>query len=220
MINADRIVRFLSAGLLALVAAAPASAGSIASQDLGTVAPPAALGTYTMTAFGADPQGLFTDVTSVATPIGGSIGFSLPINHRLVGFGWATWSNGYTGDVYYSNGASDVVVSMPANTGAFYLYAEPNPFATYDFTVTANDGTQLTRAVNGFAGANGFGFYTTDGSSIASVDVRSSVDFGIGEFGIAAAAAPVPEPAGIVSASLAVVGLGGWTWRRRRHAAA
>jgi hypothetical protein len=203
-----------------MVIATPASAG-ITGIDLGTAAPPAALGTYAMTPFGPDSQGLFTDVTSVASPLGGSISFSLPINHRLVGVGWATWSNGYTGDVYYSNGATDVLTTMPAGTGAFYLYAEPNPFQIFTFTVTADDGTQLVTSVNGLGGANGFGFYATPGSSLLSVDVSSTVDFAIGEFGIAAAqAAPVPEPASIASASLALLGLGGWSWRRRRCATA
>jgi len=70
---------------------------------------------------------------------------------------------------------------------AFYLYAEPNPFAEYTITAYAQDGTSSPSiTVDGYAGAQYFGFYATGSETIATITVTSSIDFAIGEFGIAA----------------------------------
>jgi len=202
--------------VLALLVGATSVQGAIIAQDLGTGAPPATLGGYSMTAFAPDNRPLNQNVNSVPSPLGGSVGFSIPLNHLRIGQGWATWSHGYTGDVYWTLGARAVTLTMPALTGAFYLYAEPNPFALHTITVTADDGTQLTVQVQGYAGANGYGFYATGGTTIVSLAVASpTADFAVGEFGIAA----VPEPASIAVWSL-LGGLGLIVgWRRRRRAA-
>ena len=159
--------------------------GSIVAVTLGTASPPATLGGYTMTPFGADTQALYANVRGVHGPTG-DVTFGSPMQHLRVGNGWATWSNGYTGDVYYSNGAASV--SLPSGTPAFYLYAEPNPFDPYTITASAQDGTSASATVNGNSGAQFFGFYATGGETIVTVTVTSSIDFAIGEFGIGTAA--------------------------------
>src|SRR5207253_8880873 len=119
-----------------------------------------------MTAFGTDsqPNG---PVTSVTSPTGGSITFDQSLNHTQVGTGWATWSNGYTGDVYTctateSTPCTTLVITLPANTVAFYFYVEPNRFATFTVTATLADNTTSGPvSVAGNAGATYFGFYTT-----------------------------------------------------------
>lgn len=152
----------------------------------GTAAPPSTLGGYTMTAFGADPQSTFTAVSSVAGP-NGNIGFSPSLTHVTVGSGWATWSNGYTGDVY-STGGTSVTISMPANTLAFYFYAEPNVFSTFSMSAVSDNGTSSGPvSVAGFAGARYFGFYATGGDKISSITVScpsAALGFAVGEFGI------------------------------------
>jgi len=159
----------------------------------GTAAPPPTLGPYAMTPFGADPQP-FGSVTSVAGPDGASISFASPLDHVKVGNGWNTWSNGYTGDVYWTYGADAATISLPAGTNAFYFYAEPNPYAVFDVTATAADGTTSGPiAVNGFYGAQYFGFYTDGSAPLASITVSSSVDFAIGEFGINTGPGVKPE---------------------------
>jgi hypothetical protein len=176
--------------ILATIAlTAPGTAGAsgtiVFDGSPGTGAPPATLGPYTMTPFGLDPQP-FGDVAGVAGPTG-NVTFSPQLDHVRVGDGWNTWSNGYTGDVYWTNGALSASVTLPAGTSAFYLYAEPNPYAVYDVTAFAQDGTTSGPiAVDGFAGAQYFGFYGQGGATIASVSVTSNIDFAIGEFGIGA----------------------------------
>ncbi len=195
---------------LAVLAFAGAAQAQIAVADLGTGAPPATLGGFNMLAFGADPRPLFNDVNDITTADGapfGTLGFGAAVNHRQIGAGWATWSHGYTGDVYYTNGATSLSLALPAGTGAFYFYVEGNPFDVRSFTATADDGTTLTFDVNGNAGARGYGFWTT-GGSLTSISVSSDVDFAIGEFG----AARIPAPG-----AAALLGLGGLVATRRRR---
>ena len=70
-------------------------------------------------------------------------------------------------------------------TKAFLFYAEPNPFAIIDITATDNFGNSVSVAVNGSAGASGYGFYSIDDQTIASIDITSTRDFAIGELAMA-----------------------------------
>ena len=71
-------------------------------------------------------------------PIGGDIVFDTTMSHRRIGSGWGTWSHGYTGDVYYTNGATEITMTMPPNTCGLYFYVEPNPFEVHTFKLTVN----------------------------------------------------------------------------------
>jgi len=165
-----------------------------------TIAPltsvPTSLGVYAMTPFGTDSNPSYStsylDVNSVSAPGGGSLTFDQALTHDIAGdlnTGWATWSQGYTGDVYDTIGSTDpysVTLTLPGGTHAFYLFAEPAAFNTvggYEISATA-DGTTLIQLINGNGGALGFGFY--NGAGLTSITISSGVatDFAIGEFGI------------------------------------
>lgn len=168
-----------------------AASGAIEGLLLGTDAPPPTLLGVTMTPFPPDPTPIFTDVSSVASPLGGALQFSFPLSHRMIEQGWATWSHGYMGDVYFAQGASSVSMTLPAQTGAFYLYVETGAFQLAEFTVTATTtgGSVLSLIddIHGFHGASGFGFVATSGDSLATISVSTPFQsFAIGEFGIAA----------------------------------
>lgn len=196
---------------IAVLGLAAAANAQITAVDLGTGAPPATVGPYNMLAFGDDTRAVFGNEVSIDVAEGapfGPISFDSPMSHREIGNGWATWSHGYGGDVYYNNGDNNITISMPANTGAFYFYAEPDPFDVFNITATADDGATLTLAVNGSSGANGFGFWTA-GAPIVSVTVSSDVGFAVGEFGLARS---VPTPGAV-----ALLGLGGLVGVRRRR---
>jgi len=184
----------------AIVGISTTAQADITGVALGTGAPPATLGSYTMTAFPDDYGTPYTDITSLASPLGGTVDFSSAMEIRTIGPGWATWSHGYTGDVLSTKGATSVTLTLPAMTGAFYFYAEPNPWATYTITATAQDGTFASQDVDGYAGAAGFGFY---GDSIATIAITSATDFAIGEFGIAAVPVPGAVLLGVLGLSVA-----------------
>jgi hypothetical protein len=188
------IVLLATMALTLLVASGVALAGSIAvDTSPGTAAPPPTLGPYTMTPFAAGGRPLNDLVTDVAAPAGaaGALQFDRPLTHSRIGSGWATWSHGYTGDVYWTDSTDQVVMTLPANTQAFYFYAEPNDQAIHDVTATASDGTTSGPVkVNGLGGAQYYGFYTTNGTTLSTITVDADPTaffrgFAIGEFGIA-----------------------------------
>jgi len=195
-----RTILLLAAMALSLlVASGVALAGSIAvDTSPGTAAPPPTLGPYTMTPFAADGRPLYDPVTDVAAPAGaaGSLQFDRPLTHSRIGSGWQTWSHGYTGDVYWTDSSDRVVMTLPANTQAFYFYAEPNDQAIHDVTATASDGTTSGPVmVNGLYGAQYYGFYTSDGTTLSTITVDADPNafyrgFAIGEFGIAVDTTP------------------------------
>ncbi|MFI4942561.1 MAG: PEP-CTERM sorting domain-containing protein [Burkholderiales bacterium] len=194
----------------ALLMASTAQASIIWFSPLDpTAAAPATLGIYTMTPFGDDTRPVFSLVSDVASPLGGVVGFSPSLDHREVGSGgWATWSHGYAGDVYFTAGGLSVTLDLPDGTGAFYFFAEPNPFAPFTITAVVG-GTTLSQVIDGSGGAKIFALYTDD-AAIDSITVSSTADFAVGEFGIA----PVPEPS-----TLLLMGAGLLATRLRRRKA-
>ena len=178
----------------------------------GDAAPALTLGGFTMTPFLPDVRPEFGLVNSVPSPLGGNLGSSINLQHLLVGSGWGTWSNGYTGDAYYTDGALSLTLTLPVNTGAFYFYAEPNDQAAFNFTATAQNGTQIVQSADGNAGATYFGFFGTGGDTVQSVTISSTTDFAIGEFGIARGGV-IPEP-GTALFGLALLGA---SFARRRR---
>lgn len=120
----------------------------------------------------------------------------------------ATWSHGYTGDVYTDNASQGLTFTLPPGTGAFYFYAEPNPQYFIPMTVTDDSGTAIYTFVAGYSGADGFAFTAPQGQTLSTIRITSLYPFAVGEFGIASA---VPEPVsgtGAVAIGLVCLSLG------------
>jgi len=152
--------------------------------------PPATLGPWDMTPFPPDPTPVYTDVVEVASPLGGEVGFSIPLSHRVIGGGWCGWSHGYDGDVYYTMGQQSVMLTLPVGTAAFYFYAEPNWGYYHEFQAITDDGTTGIVYISHGYDARYFGFYSLGGETIASIEITATADFALGEFGIAMIPAP------------------------------
>ncbi|NOT37150.1 MAG: T9SS type A sorting domain-containing protein [Saprospiraceae bacterium] len=172
-------------------------AGIVFNGAPGSAAPPPTLGGYTMFKFVDDtrPTGLGNFVSSVPAsydcPV--SLGFNQPAHHLDVPTSFNNWSHGYRGDVYFSGffiGGNTFI--LPANTRAFYFYAEPNLFSTFTITATANDGTTSGAIpVTAPNGARYYGFYTTGINCMLTtitlnISGNAGAGFGFtyGEFGI------------------------------------
>jgi hypothetical protein len=178
---------FLATAAALLLSAGTLTADVIFDGSPGTSAPPATMGNYTITPFGDDTRANFLNVSTVEGPTG-DISFSPTLNHRSIGGGWATWSHGYTGDVYVTGG-NTIEITLPAGTKAFRFYAEPNSFSTFSIEAVTDNGTSSGEIdVTGNSGAQYYGFYTDDNSDIETITVTlesTTTSFAIGEFGIA-----------------------------------
>ncbi len=171
------------------------ASAAIIGRALGSAAPPTRLGQYDLEPFPALHVTLIRDVFSAAGPTG-EVLFDQPLSRRRLGAGWGTWSHGYDGDVFYTNGRISATLILPPDTGAFIFYAEPNSGYTEFLATTDTGESLLSYPAYWRSDATGIAFYSTAGESISSIRVSTTYrDFAIGEFLIAR----VPEP-----------GAGGW----------
>jgi hypothetical protein len=196
--------------------------GAVIGVTGGTAAPSTTLGGYTMTPFPDDPRANFTLVSGVTSPLGGTLGFTPSLELRSIGAGWATWSHGYTGDVYYGEDLTSMTLTLPTGTGAFYFYAEPDLFGTFTVTATEASGTQVSQSVASSSGASYFGFYGTAGSTLSSITVTAPAGaggFAVGEFGIATTQTRGVPDTGASIALLVVAFLGLGVMQRRLRVA-
>jgi hypothetical protein len=177
---------------VAFALTASAAFAGVTYVDLGTAAPPAAVGPISVQPFDLVPQQAIvngTDVTSIpGSPIGGTLAINQAMDKVNIGAGWATWSHGYAGPVYTSlvagTSGTTRTLTLPAGTTAFYLYVEPNAFATFNVEcVTASGISSGPIPVAGSSGATGFGFYATNQDLLATITIN--VDAGANGFAIA-----------------------------------
>ncbi|MGG6270407.1 hypothetical protein ACQ4M3_35910 [Leptolyngbya sp. AN03gr2] len=168
------------------------------------------------------PEALGTDLSLLSSPLG-NIEFMGSVNKREIGKGWQTWSNGYTGEVYFTNGAPTLDIALP-NLSAFDFYAQPDVFtpgvfSPFTISVVAQSGVVsdvLSQAVNGESGAQYFGFYSDDPlDPIRSIRITGEQESG--GFAIAqmrgARTAVVPTPLLLPG----VIGLAVGLWRKARN---
>jgi len=153
----------------------------------------------------------YESVVSIDVPeFGGSLDFDAPHSLRHIGYGWATWSHGYTGEVFYTNGATFMGYDLNlAGVSAFDAYVEPNSDTGGHYTITAFGSAGGEATVEFYTpwayGARHFGFYAED-EALQRIEVSATGDWAIGEWRVGT---PAPGAAGL----LILAGLRG---RRRR----
>jgi len=176
-----------AAGLNAMPAA-KADVGRALVFDLspGTAAPPATLGGFPMTPVPYPGAPACTGIQPPLPTPGADMDVSPTSGSRCIGSGWATWSHGYSGDIYFTGGAYSQTITLPTGTTAFYAYVEPNPFSEQTFEVVAEPGgvSSGSFTAHGSSGATYFGVYDDSGASVTSVTITCDTDFASGEYGI------------------------------------
>ncbi len=198
-------------------------AGIFFDAGPGTGAPPQIFKNHIMFPFAADANPIGAAVSSLESPTRcfGTLNFSTPLSHEAIGDGWATWSHGYTGDVYTFVGGTTTTINLPPATRAFYFYTESNNFATYTVNAIANDGTTTGPiSINGNSGAKFIGFYTTGSQcllkSITVTYPPAAGGFAIGEFGISCMAMiPTMSEWGLIILCLLLLAFAGVSIRKR-----
>ncbi len=184
----NRSFRTCIAASVAVLASTAAHA-QVMSSWLGTDAPPTTLHDYTMQD-GWDVRASGTDVRSAFVGSFRTVDFSRTMTLHRIGDGWLTWSHGYAGPVYGTDTDSVRLHFDDGEVGAFILYVEPSFFGEFRFEVSGFDSTgrssNFVTDVEGFEGAQGFGFSAPAGGHITEIRVvntdGNASGFAVGEF--------------------------------------
>jgi len=169
----------------------PETSGGVSGEavtfDLspGTGAPPGTLCGVSMVPVPAGAPACTGAVPPLVTP-GGPLGIAPQdsgTSTRCIGSGWSTWSHGYSGDIFFTSGATSQTITCPPGTTRLRFYVEPNPFAVHTFNVTADGVASGPFTVDGNGGAKYVGI--CDDSGISSVTINCDVDFASGEYAVA-----------------------------------
>jgi hypothetical protein len=191
--------------LLVLAAILPMNraGAAVVFMNLGTAAPPSAVGTFAVTPYDLVPQTAIPNLTNTSvipgSPVAPDTTASFPVQKRTVGDGWASWSHGYTGPVFYTVPVVPPLMLTIAPAKAFYVYVEPAAGRSFAVSVVTNaGGSSGPVPVDASGGATGFGFYTTAGESITSVtidvDDPNAQGFAFAELGLGLSAVGTPSP--------------------------
>lgn len=159
-------------------------------------------------------------ISTLSSPVG-NVTLGSEVEKRTIGSSWNTWSNGYSGDVYYNRGATNLEITMPFDVAAFDLYLQPEQYKMFEIAVTVMTSTGLTTTtlaqnIDGKGGAKYFGFYGTDGDVLKSITITDKSGGAAKGFAFAQMRiAPVPEPL-MIGGSLLALGFG---WRMKKKLA-
>ena len=196
----------LSAGAIAVTVGAGAAAAAnplvVANVAPGIGTPLSTLGGYPMRSLPTDNLGAPEFSTFCALDV---ISWLPCASARMIGSGWATWSHGYGGFVYFlsSTAQGDIAtINLPWNTNAFSFDIESNnfnptaPATQFTYVVDASGSgapgitTAVTVAPNGSSNARYVGFYSKAPSkanliqSLKITCLGKCNGFAIGEFKI------------------------------------
>lgn len=200
-----RGVHRVGSALVVLAAAlAPCRApAGVAFVNLGTAAPPSAVGPFAVTAYDLAPQAAIPNLSNTSvipgSPLAPDTTTSFQVQKRTVGDGWSSWSHGYAGPVFFTVPIQPPLTLTIAPARAFYVYVEPAAFGRpFAFAVSTNAGGASGPVfVDASGGATGFAFYTTAGESLTSITIDADANaggFAFAELGLGIHGVGTPSP--------------------------
>ncbi len=127
----------------------------------------------------------FDQLTAIPWVNGEPLSLAPAHEKRIVGSSWGTWSHGYTGEVFWAQGFTSSLLTLPPEAAGFDCYLEPGPFQVYTYSITGTASDSSTSTINvtadGFGGASHFGFYTTGNCCLISISISGPATYSIGE---------------------------------------
>lgn len=205
--------------LIAIVATAAFGFAPYSAAGVIVTTPNNLASLFSMTGFPEDPRGDNTMVTSVTSPLGGSIEFwtqnhGAPLAMTLDKD--SGWFPANLGEVYKTT-VSWVELILPANTRAFSFNVGASGSGSGWVEAFDNSGASAFRSFTlGAGNAPGFGFASADACGSISKVIVEPWEWGVGNFAISQGncATQVPEPSTLGLFAAGFLGL--VVLRRRR----
>ena len=131
--------------LVALLSFAVPSQAAIVFTNLGTDAPPAALGPVSVTPFNIAPQAAIPDFTVLnaipGSPFGGLVGLSTAAIKFSIPDSWGTWSHGYVGPVF---GFKETLIDARVVCSTCHVSTSRSTASSVSVVATGEDVTRMT----------------------------------------------------------------------------